>query len=275
MNPHTDEFRPEPIDLMGVAIAPITEAELVTSIDRSLDKGVGGWVVTANLDILRQAVGQSEIAELIGRASTIVADGMPLVWAAKMSKQPLPERVAGSNLIFSVSEAAGSGERSVFFLGGDDGVAEKAGSILAEKYPGLKIAGHYCPPFGFEKDEAEMDRIGTLLLEANPDIVYVALGFPKQERLIQSMREACPNAWWLGIGISFSFVAGEVQRAPVWIQNLGLEWVHRMVQEPRRLFKRYVLHDIPFALRMFAWAIRYRFSSKADRSTLEQPKQNG
>ena len=275
MNPNTAESRREPIDLMGVSIAPITEAELVASIDRSLDTGVGGWVVTANLDILRQAVGQPQIAALIGRASTIVADGMPLVWAAKMSKQPLPERVAGSNLIFSVSEAAGCGKRSVFFLGGDDGVAERAGSILAEKYPGLKIAGHYCPPFGFENDEAEMDRIGTLFREANPDIVYVALGFPKQERLIQSMREACPNAWWLGIGISFSFVAGEVQRAPVWIQNVGLEWVHRMIQEPRRLFKRYVLHDIPFALRMFAWAIRYRFRSKTDRGTLKRPRQNG
>lgn len=275
MNQNATESRPEPIDLMGIAIAPITEADLVASIDRSLGEGVGGWVVTANLDILRQAVGQPKIAELIGRASPIVADGMPLVWAAKMSKQPLPERVAGSNLIFSVSEAAGRGKRSVFFLGGDEGVAEKASAILIEKYPGMKIAGHYCPPFGFEKDESEMERIATQLREAKPDIVYVALGFPKQERLIQSMRGACPDAWWLGIGISFSFVAGEVQRAPVWIQNLGLEWVHRMVQEPRRLFKRYVLHDIPFAMRMFVWAIRYRFGSRGNRKTLEQTKQNG
>ena len=258
MNPASTETLADTIDLMGVAIATVTEADLVAWIGRSLDAGVGGWVVTANLDILRQSVGSSEIAELIGQATTIVADGMPLVWAARISRQPLPQRVAGSDLIFSVSEAAGRGQRSVFFLGGDEGVAEKAGLILSEKYPGLRVAGHYCPPFGFEHDDAEMERIANRLGEAKPDIVYVALGFPKQERLIESMRGVCPNAWWLGIGISFSFVSGEVQRAPVWVQKLGLEWVHRMVQEPRRLFKRYVLHDIPFAMRLGLWAVRRR-----------------
>ena len=260
---HTSESNPTgSVDLMGIEMAATTEADLVTSIGRSLDGGEGGWVVTANLDILRQATHDPSIAALIQRSSIIVADGMPLVWASRIRRQPLPERVAGSNLILSVSQMLGNAKHAAYFLGGDEGVAEKAGAILADRYPGLRIAGHYCPPFGFEKDPAELEKIAKLVRESEPAVVFVALGFPKQERLIERLRDECPNAWWLGIGISFSFVAGEVQRAPVWVQKLGLEWVHRMVQEPRRLFKRYVLHDIPFAIRLFAWAIRRRFQHR-------------
>ena len=250
------------IDLMGVTIASVTETELVSQVAGALDAGAGGWVVTANLDILRQAVGSPEIASMIGRSSTIVADGMPLVWASRIARTPLPERVAGSNLILSVSKMASETDHSIYLLGGDEGVAEEAGAVLSERFSGLRVAGSYCPPFGFEKDETELEKIVNQISGAAPRIVFVALGFPKQERLIERIRDVCPNAWWLGVGISFSFVAGEVRRAPVWVQKLGLEWVHRIFQEPRRLFKRYVVHDIPFALWLGMWAIRRRFKRK-------------
>jgi N-acetylglucosaminyldiphosphoundecaprenol N-acetyl-beta-D-mannosaminyltransferase len=103
-----------------------------------------------------------------------------------------------------------------------------------------------------------MERIRAELLEKKPDIVYVGLGFPKQEKLIEQIRGLLPNSWFLGIGISFSFVAGEVKRAPQWMQKCGLEWVHRMWQEPGRLFKRYVIHGIPFAFRLMGAAVLYR-----------------
>ncbi len=105
-----------------------------------------------------------------------------------------------------------------------------------------------------------MDRIRAMLAAAAPDVVYVGLGFPKQERLIEQLRPLLPHAWFLGIGISFSFVAGEVKRAPRWMQRLGLEWTHRMVQEPGRLLKRYLIHGIPFAIRLMAGAFCARFS---------------
>src|SRR6185503_21012102 len=109
---------------------------------------------------------------------------------------------------------------------------------------------------GFEKSDAEMRRITDALRETQPDIVYVGLGFPKQERLIRTIRGVLPAAWFLGIGVSFSFVSGEIQQAPRWMRRTGLEWVHRMVQEPGRLFRRYVLEDVPFALRLLASASR-------------------
>ena len=245
---------------MGVEIATISESQLIENILGALDRRDGGWVVTANLDIIRQAVQDSDIAAMIGRSTISVADGMPLVWASKIIGQPLPGRIAGSTLIFTLTEAAAKAGRSIYLLGGNEGVAEEAKQRLVERYPGLEIVGHFCPPMGFDQDDEQVEAIANRLREADPDIVYVALGFPKQERLIERVRSSCPEAWWLGLGISFSFVAGRVKRAPRWIQRLGFEWAHRMSQEPRRLFKRYAMHGFAFLLRLMIWVLCRRIS---------------
>src|SRR5205814_6808681 len=130
---------------------------------------------------------------------------------------------------------------------------------LARKNPGLRLAGTYSPPFGFDKSNAEMAKITQMLADTNPDIIYVGLGFPKQERLIEKLRPALPRAWFLGIGISFSFVAGEAKRAPLWLQRRGLEWLDRLWQEPGRLPKRLLVHGIPFAARPLAGVLRVGF----------------
>jgi N-acetylglucosaminyldiphosphoundecaprenol N-acetyl-beta-D-mannosaminyltransferase len=171
--------------------------------------------------------------------------------------------VAGSNLLQLVSEQAAQRGLSIFLLGGNPGTAQRAASVLAERYPGLRIAGTCCPPFGFERDPAELARISEVLREARPDIVFVGLGFPKQEKLIEVLRPQHPSAWWLGIGVSFSFVAGEIGRAPAWMQRSGLEWVHRLLQEPRRLARRYLVDDIPFVFRLGASALRARYGEPA------------
>jgi exopolysaccharide biosynthesis WecB/TagA/CpsF family protein len=179
---------------------------------------------------------------------------MPLVWASRLQGTPLPQRVAGSDLISSLSAAAASQGRSVFLRGGDPGTAERASTILRDRYPQLRVAGTFCPPLGFEKDEAELARVAEALKKAQPDIVYVALGSPKQERLIDRLRRVLPRAWWLGVGVSFSFLCGEVRRAPLWMRKWGLEWVHRLLQEPRRLFRRYIVVGLPYATFMLMLA---------------------
>jgi N-acetylglucosaminyldiphosphoundecaprenol N-acetyl-beta-D-mannosaminyltransferase len=240
------------IDLGGVPIAALTEARVVEIIVDELDAGRGGWVITMNLDILRRWSRDSAIRELCSRASLIVADGMPLVWAAQLRRTALPERVAGSNLITSLSARAARRGRSIFLLGGDHGTAQAAADALKERCPDLRVCGTFCPPLGFEEDPSQMQAIRSAVRDAAPDIVYVALGFPKQERLIQVLREGFPCTWWLGVGISFSFVCGRVRRAPAWMQRTGLEWVHRLLQEPRRLARRYLIDDVPFAMRLLA-----------------------
>jgi N-acetylglucosaminyldiphosphoundecaprenol N-acetyl-beta-D-mannosaminyltransferase len=251
---------PRKIRLLGMPISVVTEAEAVSYVIASLRTKVGGWVITPNLDQLRLFRKTADLRRMYEQAGLIVADGMPLIWASRLQRTPLPERVAGSSIISTLTAAAARSGHSIYFLGGNPGAAEQAADELKTTNPALRIAGHYCPPFGFDQNEAEMEKIRQLLKESQADIVYVGLGFPKQERLIEKLRSTLPDAWFLGIGISFSFLAGEVKRAPRWMQNIGLEWMHRMVQEPGRLFGRYVVHGIPFAIRLFCGALRTRFA---------------
>jgi N-acetylglucosaminyldiphosphoundecaprenol N-acetyl-beta-D-mannosaminyltransferase len=238
-----------------VRVHAVTENDAVKHILAELEDGRGGMVVTPNLDHLHRCLHDIGFAALVSEADLVLADGMPLVWAARLQATPLPQRVAGSNLISSLSGAAGAAGRSVFLLGGAPGTAEGAARVLTAKFPGLKVVGTLCPPLGFENNAAAMTEIIQQLSSTRPDIVFVALGSPKQERLIVKLRPLLPAAWWLGVGISFSFLCGEVRRAPVWMQKTGLEWLHRLVQEPRRLFRRYVVVGIPFAFGLLGKAL--------------------
>jgi N-acetylglucosaminyldiphosphoundecaprenol N-acetyl-beta-D-mannosaminyltransferase len=242
------------INLHGVRLHSVTEVATVRHILDSLDQGRGGVVVTPNLDHLRRCSKDVNFAALVAEADLVVADGMPLVWASKLQRTPLPERVAGSNLISSLSEGAAARGRSLFLLGGAPGTAEGAAEILRKRYPGIRIAGTYCPNVGFEKNTRVMGELHNLLTASKADIVYVALGSPKQERLIARLKHLLPNAWWLGVGNSFSFLCGHVRRAPMWMQTSGLEWVHRLSQEPRRLFKRYLVVGLPFGTSLLSRA---------------------
>ena len=242
------------IHLHGVKLHAITEAQCIDFILTECDAGRGGVVVTPNLDHLRRSLKDLHFGALVAEADLVVADGMPLVWASRLQGTPLPERVAGSNLISSLSAAAAKRGRSIYLLGGVEGTADGAAKLLLERHPDLKIAGTFCPRPGFEQSPRQLAEIGQRLAEAKPDIVYVALGSPKQEHLIAKLRGSLPAAWWLGVGVSFSFLTGHVKRAPIWMQKCGIEWFHRLCQEPRRLFHRYIVTGVPFAARLLGRA---------------------
>ena len=242
------------VELRGIGIHAVSQVECVDYVLDELDRGRGGWVVTPNLDHLLRTTHDAEFRELYSEATLRVVDGQVLVWALTLQRTPVPERVAGSDLISLLSEGAAARKRSVFLLGGNPGTARKAAEVLQARYPGLIVAGTECPPMGFDKDALAMARLSRRVHAAKPDIVFVALGSPKQELVIRHLRHDRPEAWWLGVGISFSFLAGEVQRAPRWMQRCGLEWLHRVLQEPGRLFRRYFVDGLPFALRLLAGA---------------------
>lgn len=244
--------------LANIRIHAISEADCVAHVVESLTAGRGGWIATANLDHLRRLQQPGEFRRVYDNATVVVADGMPLVWACRLQGTPLPERVAGSDLIHSITAASAARGFRVFLLGGDPGTADAAAAQLTGRHAGLQIAGTCCPPLGFERDPAQMAALEQSLTQSQPDIVFVALGSPKQEILIDRLRSILPKAWWIGVGISFSFVTGDVRRAPVWVRRLGMEWSHRLLQEPRRLWTRYLWYGPPFLVRLFFGALRGR-----------------
>ncbi len=233
----------------GLDFDALSEEQVVARITADLADGRGGWVATPNIDICRRVRRDPAARDLVRGASLVVADGMPLIWAARLSGDPLPERVTGASLIFTLSAAAAGHGRSVYLLGGEPGVPERAAAALARRYPGLRVAGTDAPPPGFDVAEVRQRIAG-----ARPDIVFVGLGFPKQERVIAAVAPALPAAWFVGCGAAIPFAAGALPRAPRWMQRAGLEWAYRLASEPRRLFRRYLIDDLPFAARLLVTA---------------------
>jgi N-acetylglucosaminyldiphosphoundecaprenol N-acetyl-beta-D-mannosaminyltransferase len=249
----------ERVKLAGVGFDCLTEPDVVAWVLAELAAGRGGRIVTPNVDILRLASRDPEAREHIAAASVVVADGTPLIWASKLAGQPLPARVPGSDLIWSLCEGLAGAGRSVYLLGGEPGAAEVAAANMVTRFPALVMAGFDSPPFGFDTRPAQYAEVCEKVAAAQPDLVLVGLGFPKQERVIVRLREAMPAAWYMGCGAAIGFVAGTHRRAPRWMQRAGLEWVHRLGLEPQRLMRRYVVHDAPFALRLLAGSTFNRF----------------
>ena len=254
---------PPVVDVLGFQFHGVTESEAIEHILRAVGEGRGGWAVTPNLDIVRMMSASPELWRFFRGADLVLADGMPIVWASRILGRPLPARVAGSSLVSTLSEGAAREGRSIYLLGGDPGTADAAADELRRRYPTLRVAGVHCPPFGFHRDEAAIARMGGAIAASRADIVFVALGCPKQERLIERLRPAAPNAWYLGVGISFSYLSGAVLRAPAWMRQSGLEWVFRLLQEPKRLARRYLRDDIPFGLRLAGLSIWTRLLALA------------
>ena len=256
---------PDRCSLMGLPIDRVTEGEAIQRIVTACTSGRGGWVVTPNVDILRQIVRNEALRQTVEKATLRLVDGAPLVWASRVQHDPLPERIPGASFIWSLSEAAARSAIPIFLLGGAPGVAVKAGLVLQAQIPGLLVAGVHCPPLGFENSPEATAAITESIGAANPGIVFCGLGCPKQERLMSFLAEIFPHIWFLASGGSLDFIAGETTRAPEWMQNAGLEWMHRLTHEPRRLFTRYVVHDMPFALRLLARSTRERRHTRRER----------
>ena len=238
------------VNVWGVPFARLTFGQTIRRIDDLIRRGIPSFFITANLNYNMLTQRDPELRSLNERADFIIADGMPMVWRSRLNQFPLPERVAGSELIYAISQWASQKGRSIYFLGGAPGVAEAAAKTLAERYSGLKIAGVHSPPFRPLSDQ-ENDAMVAAIRDSNADILFVAFGQPKGEKWIDSNLKQLGVPVCVQIGASFDFVAGGVSRAPRWIQAAGMEWLYRLAQEPKRLFGRYFSNGL-FLLRALA-----------------------
>lgn len=235
------------VNMFGINIDNLTlEEACKIIIEKAKNKNKYEYVVTPNVDHIIKLQKDKEFFEVYENAALVLPDGMPLIWASKILGQPLKERVTGSDVFPLVCEMAENEGLSVYFLGGLEGVADKAKVNLLKKHPNLKIVGVYSPPFGFENDMNENKKIISLINNAKPDILFVGVGAPKQEKWIYHNLSDLKVPISLGIGASFDFIAGTINRAPKWMQKNGIEWLWRFGQEPKRLFRRYFIEDIAF-----------------------------
>ena len=263
-----------PMALMGVAFDNITTAETVATIEKMIQSREPHYVVTANVDFLVQARRDVELHRILLDAHLVLCDGTPLLWVSRWLGNPLPERVAGADLVpLLIKRAAQTGHR-IFFLGGAPSVAAKAVANLQAKYPDLVIAGHYSPPFRplLEMDHTEITR---RIREAKPDLLFVSFGCPKAEKWCSMNYRMLGVPVAIGVGATIDFLAGTVRRAPRWMQRTGTEWIFRMAQEPRRLMRRYTTGIWHFTTGVMAqWCClhfhRRKIGARQCRATFEE-----
>jgi N-acetylglucosaminyldiphosphoundecaprenol N-acetyl-beta-D-mannosaminyltransferase len=223
-------------------------------------------VVTLNAQFVQLARNDAEFASLIRGADLCVADGVSLVWACRYLGQPIPGRVNGTDLMVRLCEVAAERACTVYFLGGRPGAAEAAARKLQQDYAGLKVIGIDCPPMGFMNDPEVATEVSARIQQAAPDFLFVGLGAPKQEYWIRDNRGLSAKVM-VGVGGSFELVGGVTKRAPLMLQKTGLEWLWRLVMEPRRLWKRYLVGNSVFIVLMFRQWVSQTLTSRAQAAT--------
>jgi N-acetylglucosaminyldiphosphoundecaprenol N-acetyl-beta-D-mannosaminyltransferase len=226
----------------------VTFGETLDAIATMISRGEGGSVFTPNVDHVVMAEHDERFRRAYASASLCIADGMPILWAARLLRAPLPEKVSGSDLIWPLMERAARERWRVYILGGAPGVGAKAVERLRARLPGIVIAGTDAPYIDMNAPASARAEVLERVRASKPDIVLVALGAPKQELWIAEAAADLRPAVLLGIGASVDFIAGTARRAPTWMSGAGLEWLYRLAQEPGRLWKRYLLRDPEFAL---------------------------
>ncbi|MBL9172658.1 MAG: WecB/TagA/CpsF family glycosyltransferase, partial [Verrucomicrobiales bacterium] len=238
--------RKSPIAILGVPFDNVTMDETVEIIAEMIASREPHYLATANVDFVVQAAGDVELRRILFDAHLVLCDGMPLVWASRKLGNPLPGRVTGSDLVPRLLKEAERRQWRVFFLGGTAESVRKAADNTQLRHPGLQLVGAYSPPF---KPLLEMDHDDILrrVTQARPDLLFVAFGCPKQEKWINMHYRSLGVPVSVGVGATIDFLAGTFRRAPRWMQRTGTEWLFRMVQEPRRLLRRYSHDSVIFS----------------------------
>ncbi|MCQ1531460.1 WecB/TagA/CpsF family glycosyltransferase [Lutispora saccharofermentans] len=221
------------VEIVGINIDKVTFEEAEDRLLDFLRQDETKMIFTPNSEFLVDAVKDRDFSEILNDGDLVIPDGIGLVIASKFYGMPLKEKVAGCELMTKLIEIAYSEKKSIYFLGGKEGVAEEASQRLNDKYPGIKIAGFHNGYF----DEEEEKNIIDDIIQKRPDIIFVALGAPKQEKWIYNNRHRLGAKIAMGVGGSLDILAGRSKRAPEFYQKTGLEWLYRLLKEPKRFFR--------------------------------------
>ncbi len=253
------------VNILGIKVDRVGMAETIARVEKFIAEGKPRIVITPNVDHLIKARKDKEFKAIYENADLSVPDGVPLLWAAKFLGTPLVERVNGTDLFEALCACAAERGYRVFFLGAAPGVAVEAARKLTRRHPRLKVVGVYSPPFDFFNSFGENQKIEASIRAARPNILFVGLGAPKQEKWIARHRHKLQVPVSVGIGASFEYVAGLTVRAPRWMQRPGLEWLYRIIENPSRYWKRYFVEDAVFFPLVFAQRLKAAMQKRIPR----------
>lgn len=230
--------------LLNTYINNVTMSETIEAIEQMIVADKKSYVVAINVDVVMKIEEDPYLKKVVDSADMVLVDGKPLVWISKLHGKPLKAKISGSDLVPILCDVAAEKGYKVFIIGGKDGIDEQAKQRLEQKLPQIKIVGTYAPPFGFENDEKELNKINKMISNAQPDLLIVCFGCPKQEKWIYENIGKYDAKVSICAGATVDFLAGNVKRAPRWMSEHGLEWFYRFLQEPKRMSKRYFVDDV-------------------------------
>jgi N-acetylglucosaminyldiphosphoundecaprenol N-acetyl-beta-D-mannosaminyltransferase len=245
------------VRIWGLPLARLSSAQTVDLVERLIRRGRPSFFITANLHYAMLSDRDPQLARVTRQAAFLLADGMPMVWYSRLIGHALPERVAGADLIYALCQRAAERGQRVFLLGGAPGVAQAAAANLCRRWPNLQIVGAEAPPFRPLSAQEQADLVQRIR-RRHADLLLVAFGQPKGELWLAENYQALGVPVSVQVGATLDFVAGRIRRAPRWLQGLGLEWMFRAVQEPRRLGPRYFADLLFLAKAMLRGVWRWR-----------------
>ena len=244
------------VNIIGCPFDAVSYDETVTLIKKAVLHGKRLQIVPGSIDFVMKAKRDPIFAKELWNADIVIADGVPIIWAASLLGDPLRGRVSGTDLVWSCAEISDETGCGVALVGGMPGVAIRAAEKMQERYPTSKL---YAIPTPFPLGTKENEELVRKIKAANAKIVLVALGAPRQERWVQTYLKISEANVGIGIGGAFDIISGNTPRAPRWLRDNGFEWLHRITQDPKRLGRRYLIEDSPFLFYLAVEILKNRF----------------
>ncbi|WP_373530910.1 WecB/TagA/CpsF family glycosyltransferase [Vampirovibrio sp.] len=250
--------------VLNIPIASLTYQQVLSYLEEQIERKAKNFCVTLNLDILRLTNENESFFNVVKNADFIFADGMPIIWLSQAkglrseNTIPLPERVPGCDIVQDMCRLSHEKGYKLFILGAGPGVADMASQKLKQQLPNINVVGTYCPSAAELSNDAQSQEIIKTINATAAQVLFVALGAPKQENWVYRHRDQLAPYVILPCGGSIDFIAGTQKKSPTWLGNLGLEWLYRLACNPKRLFKRYILDDLPFLIKAYCKNIRWQ-----------------
>jgi len=248
----------EKVNVLGVGISVLDQDRALEFLFDAVRNGKRGYVTVTGVHGVTEAQSDPSLMEIFNRALLVTPDGMPMVWMGRLQKHKSIRRVYGPDLMLNICEHSPQRGYSHFLYGGVAGVAEDLKRQLETRFPGLKIVGTFTPPFR-RLNDVELENLRDVVRATQPDFFWVGLSTPKQEFFMAEYVSVLPDAKiFIGVGAAFDLLAGHVRQAPRWMQGVGLEWLFRLIQEPKRLWRRYLVNNPLFVIRAAKQLLRGR-----------------